>query len=177
MEYYNKKIQFDKRVIDDVFANITPDTKMLVFGLGYDSKMWYEGTNKNTYFVEDKEQYIQLNINDIPLTNIIKYEYETTCGASMTLPDSELKKFNVPEKLLDLAPFDIILVDGPEGWSLDKPGRLIPCYWASLLSKKGTIVYVDDSSRVAEDCFIRKFFDSNVKEVFPERSRCTKIFV
>ena len=175
MEHYNTKIQIDKKVIDDVFANIKPDTKMLVFGLGYDSKMWYEGTCKNTYFVEDKDEYIQLN--DIPASNIIKYEYKTTCRDSMTLPDSELIKFSVPEKLLELAPFDIIIVDGPEGWSLDKPGRLIPCYWSSLLSKKGTIIYVDDSSRALEDYCVHKFFESHGKEIFPERSRCTKMLV
>jgi hypothetical protein len=177
MEYYSSKIQIDKNVIDDVFANIRPDTKMLVFGLGYDSKMWYEGTNKNTYFVEDKEQYIQLNINDIPLSNIVKYEYKTTCKDSMGLADSELKTFTIPSSLLELAPFDIIIVDGPEGWSSDKPGRLIPCYWASLLSKKGGLVYVDDSCRAVENYCIQKFFESNTKKVFPERSGCTKLFV
>ena len=177
MEHYNKKIQIDKKVVDDVFANIKPGTKMLVFGLGYDSKMWYEGTNKNTYFVEDKEEYIQLNINDVPASNIIKYEYTTMCKNIMAMTDSELKKCNVPEKLLELAPFDIIIVDGPEGWSGDKPGRLIPCYWASLLSKKGTIIYVDDSCRAVENYCIHKFFPSNISEIFPDRSRCTKILM
>lgn len=50
---------------------------MLVFGLGYDSKMWYEGTNKNTYFVENNEKYIELNKNDvrfIRLNNNLKNE-------------------------------------------------------------------------------------------------------
>lgn len=46
MNFYNSNIQLDKKVINDVFSNITPDTKMLVFGLGYDSKMWYEGKIK-----------------------------------------------------------------------------------------------------------------------------------
>lgn len=52
MEYYNDKIQLDKLVIKDVFDNIKPNTKMLVFGLGFDSKMWCEGTNKNTFFIK-----------------------------------------------------------------------------------------------------------------------------
>ena len=76
MEYYNSKIQIHKNVIQDVFTHIKPDTKMLGFGLGYDSKMWYEGNNKNTYFVENKDEYINLNKNDIPLNNIIKYNYQ-----------------------------------------------------------------------------------------------------
>ena len=76
MEFYNNNIQIDKKVIDDIFKNIKPNTKMLVFGLGYDSKMWYEGNNKNTFFVENKDEYIELNKNDIPENNIIKYDYK-----------------------------------------------------------------------------------------------------
>ena len=41
MEFYNSHIQLDKNVIDDVFSKFKPDTKLLIFGLGYDSKMWY----------------------------------------------------------------------------------------------------------------------------------------
>ena len=79
MNFYNSQIQIDKKVINDVFSNFNNDTKMLVFGLGYDSKMWYEGNNKNTYFVENKKEYIDLNLNDIPLNNIIEYKYNITC--------------------------------------------------------------------------------------------------
>jgi len=43
MEFYNKNILISKKVIEDVFTNFTSNTKMLVFGLGYDSKMWYNG--------------------------------------------------------------------------------------------------------------------------------------
>ncbi len=39
MEYYNTNIQIHKEVIEDVFSHFTPTSKMLVFGLGYDSKM------------------------------------------------------------------------------------------------------------------------------------------
>ena len=87
MEYYNSKIQLHKNVINDIFVNIKPNNKMLVFGLGYDSKMWYEGNNKNTFFIENKDEYIQLNIKNIPSENIIKYDYKTTCSTSTKLTD------------------------------------------------------------------------------------------
>ena len=74
MEFYNQNIQIHKEVIDDIFANFTKDTKMLVFGLGYDSKMWYNG-NRNTLFVEDNEDFIEMNLKDIPRENIVKYKY------------------------------------------------------------------------------------------------------
>jgi len=68
------------------------DTKLLVFGLGTDSKMWYH-KNKNTYFVEDNEVLIKLNTKDIPETNIIHYNYKTTSVAtSQTLSDEEIAR-------------------------------------------------------------------------------------
>jgi hypothetical protein len=175
MEFYNDKIQLDKKVIDDIFQNINMNIKMLVFGLGYDSKMWYEGNHKNTYFIENNDQYIQLNKNDIPDNNIIKYDYKITCESSFKLIDEEINTFEIPEYLLKLSPFDIILIDGPEGWKQDKPGRLIPCYWATLLSKNGTLIYIDDSNRLLESFCIEKYFSNKNKIIFTERNNCTKI--
>ena len=63
---------------------------MLVFGLGYDSRMWYNG-NKNTYFVEDNNEYIQLNHNYIPKENIIRYNYQNiTVEKSFQMNDREI---------------------------------------------------------------------------------------
>jgi hypothetical protein len=177
MEFYNSKIQLDKKVIDDVFSNFKSDTKLLVFGLGYDSKMWYEGNNKNTYFVENKKEYIDLNLNDIPMNNIIEYEYKNiSVQTSFNLTDDEIMKYELNEKLKSLSPFDIIIIDGPEGYDNTRPGRLIPCYWSTLLSKKGTIVYIDDSSRNLENYCINKYFANKEKKVFIERDKCTKLF-
>ena len=175
MNYYNNNIQLDKKVIEDVFANITPNTKMLVFGLGYDSKMWYEGNNKNTYFIENNDKYIELNKNHIPLNNIIKYNYKTTSGSSLKLNNNEIRKFNIPNKILKFAPFDIIIIDGPEGFNTKKPGRLIPSYWSKFLSKSGTLIYVDDSNRKLENYCIKKFYNNKFKKIFRERNGCTKI--
>ena len=173
MEFYNTNIQIDKKVIDDVFKQIRANTKMLVFGLGHDSKMWYEGTNKNTYFVEDKEEYINLNKPTIPADHIIKYTYNTVVPTSSNLTDAELGIFTIPEQLQKEGPFDIIIIDGPEGWA-GRPGRLIPFYWSS---KPETIIYADDSVRAFEDLCIKRFFNKNVKEVFEERNKCTKIYM
>jgi glucuronoxylan 4-O-methyltransferase len=125
MEYYTDKIQLHKCVINDIFDNITSSTKMLVFGLGYDSKMWYEGNNKNTFFVEDNKYYVKLNENDIPSSHIIQYKFETTCEQCMKLTNEEISNFVCPPELITNGPFDIILIDGPQGWNKDCPGRLI----------------------------------------------------
>ena len=173
--FYTNKIQLSKKVINDVFSNFTSNTKMLVFGLGYDSKMWYNG-NRNTYFIENKDAYIKLNENDIPKDNIIKYEYKNiNVKKSLKMSDNDIREYNVPEKINQLGPFDIIIIDGPKGWSGEKPGRLIPYYWTTHLSKKGTIIYGDDSSRPLESYCINKFFKDKEKFIFKERLGCTKI--
>lgn len=177
MEYYNPKIQMHKDVIEDVFRHFDSNTKMLVFGLGYDSKMWFEGNNKNTFFIEDKDEFIKLNIENIPRDNIIKYDYKTTVLESFKLTDNLIQNFKIPEKIKVEAPFDIIIIDGPEGWSLKKPGRLIPCYWSTLLSKPGTIIFVDDSNRPLEKFCIQKYFKDYSKKVFDKRHGTTKIYI
>jgi len=177
MEFYNSKIQIDKNVIDDVFSNLKNDTKLLVFGLGYDSKMWYEGNNKKTYFVENKKEYIDLNLNDIPSDNIIQYDYDTLVETSFNLTDNDINKYELDNKLKNLAPFDIIIIDGPEGWGNETPGRLLPCYWSTLLSKKGTIIYIDDANRKLENYCINKYFSNKEMKYFMERDKCVKIIV
>ncbi|MEX0597238.1 MAG: hypothetical protein WD512_12160, partial [Candidatus Paceibacterota bacterium] len=99
----------------------------------------------NTFFVENKDEYIKLNLQHIPLDNIIKYEYTTNCETSMKLTDLEINKFKMSDKLLKNVSFDIIIIDVPEGYSNKTPGRLIPCYWSTILSKIGTIIYIDVS--------------------------------
>lgn len=175
MEHFNSNIQLSKDVIEDIFKEIKPHTKMLVFGLGHDSKMWYEGNNKNTFFVENNEQYIKLGMKDISCKNIVIYNYKTTCRTSITLTDNEIKSFIIPKQLMDEAPFDIILIDGPEGHSMDTPGRVIPCYWTTMLSKPGAIVYIDDANRNLEAFCIQKFFKEFPKKVFNTRDKCVKI--
>ena len=176
MEYYNNKIQLHKEVINDVFNNFNSTTKLLVFGLGYDSKMWYNGNNKNTFFVENKDEYIKLNEKDIPKNNIIKYNYNNiTVVKSLTMTDEQIKNYIIPEELLNNGPFDIIIIDGPEGYDVNKPGRLLPCYWSSFLSKPGTIIYVDDANRKLENYCINKFFSDKEKIMFKNRDGCCKI--
>ena len=168
MEYYNKNIQLHKKVIEKVFECTKPGMKTLVFGLGYDSKMWYK-LNPNTYFVEDNQKYIDLN-KDIPKEKIIKYKYLTKVKNSKMLKDEVIKMFVLPETLKKEGPFDIIIIDGPNGFHKEKPGRLIPYYWASsLLSKPGTCIFLDDVKRQLEDYLVKKYFSNKEKQYFDFR--------
>jgi hypothetical protein len=180
----NNLTTINKNVILDIFNNIGNNKNMLVFGLGVESKMWYEKNGNNTYFVEDKDENIDLVKNDIPQDNIIKYEYKTCCKTCGLLKSKQIKEFKIPEQLLRLAPFDVILIDGPDNYHsggyikkyAKKPGRLIPCYWSSLLNKPGTLIYLNDSEHVLENYYIKRFFNDNVKEEFIGVQNCTKIY-
>ena len=175
MEFYTDQIQLARSVIDDVFSQFTPHTKLLVFGLGHDSKMWYHGNHGNTFFVEHDPVYIGLNKDHIPSDHIVQYEYKTTVESCTRLLDNDIRAFTIPEKLVALGPFDIIIIDGPTGHGQRTPGRLIPCYWSTLLSRPGTTIYVDDAIRSVEDFCIQKYFQGKTQTLFPERDKCVKI--
>lgn len=174
-QFMNSNIQLAKPVIIDILLSCK-NKKMLVFGLGYDSELWYNATNKNTYFIENNQKYIDLNKN-IDSINIIFYEYSgITVESSLKLTDDKIDMFKIPEKLLELGAFDIILVDGPSGYDNKCPGRLLPLYWSKkYLSKEGTIIYVDDATRVLEKKCINKYFIDNKKVYFKDRLGTIKI--
>ena len=177
-QFYTPQIQLHNKVILDIFNELTlkSSNKMLVFGLGYDSNMWYFCNNKNTYFIEHNPEYIELN-KSIPDNNIIKYNYDNiTIESSYNLSDEDLYKFTVPTNILNNGPYDIILIDGPEGWDKTKPGRLLPMFWSlKHLSKSGTIIYIDDSNRKLEKYGIDRYFKNNIVKYFPERNGTIKI--
>lgn len=173
--FYSNKIQLAKEVIYDIKKNNTTNDNVLIFGLGYDSKMWFHQNNK-TYFIENNDEYIKLNKDVIPEENIIKYDYKNlTVKNSYNMNLDDMNLYKIPTKILQLAPFKIILIDGPPGYNNEQPGRLIPICWAKYLSNENTLIYVDDSSRKLETYAINKFFNNNPKIIFNSRLKCTKI--
>lgn len=176
-QFISNKIQLDTNVIDDILIN-SENKKMLVFGLGYDSELWYNLTNKNTFFVEDNKTYIDLNKN-IDSNNIIFHTYSNiNVKNSLKLTNEQINNYVIPEKLIDNGPYDIILIDGPNGMNDGCPGRLLPIFWSKkYLSKKGTIIYVDDSSRNLERKCINKYFIGSPKYYFNYRLGTMKIIV
>ena len=175
--FINSNIQLAKSVIRDILVNCE-NKKMLVFGLGYDSELWYNATNKNTYFIENNKKYIELNKN-IDSNNIIYHQYNNISVKScLSLKNEQIDTFKIPEKILNLAPFDIILIDGPNGFDNNCPGRLLPIFWSKkYLSKIGTIIYVDDASRNVEKRCINKYFIGDPKTYFKDRLGTMKIII
>jgi hypothetical protein len=175
IKYYNKNIEIDKNVIDDIY-NLKKE-KALIFGLGNDSKMWYN-MFKEVYFIENLEEWI--NKSDIPKENIIKYEYNNiTVKSSFNINLDNLEKlFPIPDKIKEIKDIDIIIIDSPKGGCDENPGRLIPIFWTSkYLASKKTIVYIDDSNRKLEKYSIDKLcknFESRI--LFKNRNGCMKLW-
>lgn len=176
-KYYTNSIQIHTEVIDDIIDTcLHKNFKILVFGLGYDSNLWYNLSDKNTFFIEDNQEYIDLN-KDIPRSNIKKYKYKTTVEQSFDISQENLNTHNIPDDILQLAPFDVIIIDGPAGYANNRPGRLLPIYWSKTLSKPGTIIYVDDCKRRLEKhCIDRFLIDYRIKH-FSERGGCDKFVI
>ena len=175
--YYDKRIQTDKQIINDIANEVYgKNKKMLVFGLGYDSNLWYNLTNRNTFFVEDNKKYIEKN-KDISDDKIIQYDYEgITVRNSFNMTDEQIQSFIIPDKIIKNAPYDIIYIDGPTGYTQDKPGRLLPIFWSkTMLSKEDSIVYIDDSNRYLERECINIYFKDFKKIMFNVRDGCMKI--
>jgi hypothetical protein len=171
--YYKNEIQLTKEVINDILDQIiNKNKKVLVFGLGYDSLMWYKANGeKNIWFVESKDEFIKLNKN-IDSKYIIKYEYKhVSVKRSFVMKDSLIKSLEIPKQLLENGPYDLILIDGPWGGKPIAPGRLLPVYWSTcLLSKPETFIYLDDTNRELETYLINKYLkDYKVIKKYNER--------
>lgn len=175
--FINPNIQLSKDIMTDILLHCE-NKKMLVFGLGYDSELWYNFANKNAFFVENNKEYIDLNKN-IPSDNIVFYSYSgITVKNSYQLTEEEIRAFQIPEKIMENAPYDLILIDGPNGYDDSCPGRLLPIFWsAKYLSKTGTIIYVDDATKSLERKSINRYFRTNTKQYFADRLGTIKIHV
>ena len=172
--YRGRGIQLARLVCNDILAEIRSrkNPSMLVFGMGHDSSLWFEATKGNVVFIEDNQEYIDLN-STIPRQNIIKHDYSGVDRvSSLTATDEQMEEFSRPPINKQ---FDVILIDGPEGFSNEKAGRRLPCLWTKkYFSKKGTLIYIDDSRRKMEKLCIEKYFPK-VVETFPQRGGCDKI--
>jgi glucuronoxylan 4-O-methyltransferase len=71
---------------------------------------------------------------------------------------------NLPIEIMEMK-WDIIFVDGPEGWSDEKPGRMKSIFTAAQLAhqSKDCYVFVHDCDRPVEAIYSRVFLcDENL---------------
>ena len=162
MEFYNSNILMDKLHIQKVIDIINLKNNhcnILVFGLGNDSNIWHH-SNKHGYtlFVEDDIEWIENIKKSNEYLSILEYKYKTTVEESIKkINDSTyLNKFKIPNEI-KMVEWDIIIIDGPAGYTKEQPGRAIPIYWASQISTNNTFIFIDDSKRNLESKLITKY--------------------
>lgn len=176
-KYYTPKILLGKPIIDDIaFEMFGKNKKVLVFGLGYDSYLYYHANSeKNIWFVESNDDYIKLN-TEIDNKYIVKHTFNNiSVASSFNLSDEQIEKFPIPLILVNNAPYDIIIIDAPNGFAPTTPGRLLPIYWTSkLLARKDSCIYIDDTERPLESYCINRFL-SGYKQILKNRANAETI--
>ncbi len=171
-ERYRLDIQLHTNEIVEIADTIHPPAKFLIFGLGNDSKFWCEINREGrTVFIEDSPMWFDLITNKQPELEVYLVDYQTkrsdwreyaneNSNLYLKLPDSVLQ-----EK------WDIILIDGPAGYSDNTPGRMKSIFLAAKLATPGADVFLHDAQREVEQQFSRKYLkDENLISVIQGRA-------
>lgn len=163
-ENYNANIQlspYQAQTIGAAIRSRAPGCRLLVFGVGNDTGLWL-ALNKDgtTVFIENSKEWAELSrsrhtnihIEMLPQTDL-------TVSNSLNLPISALARYPVPASLN--REWDVILVDGPPGYSANDPGRALAIAWAHRLARTSTHVFIDDYDRPLERHFANEFFSKD----------------
>jgi len=128
--------------------------KLLIFGIGKDSEMWQEANKGGlTVFLEHNAEWIQFFRNAIT----IQISYRTSLLEKWKYKPID----NIPLWIND-TPWDIVLVDAPEGYESHLPGRLSSIKVASVVCKNG-VVFVHDMQRDNEKDFTMRYLGQPTK--------------
>jgi glucuronoxylan 4-O-methyltransferase len=172
-------IQMETKELCVITDAIRPPVNFLVFGLGNDSIFWHE-VNKNgrTVFVEDDVVWFDSITKKYPHLESYLVSYGTKAKEWKDL-------INHPEKLGLALPssvtktqWDVILVDGPAGYTSETPGRMKSIYEASRLVKNGGIIFIHDSERDIERSYGEKYLGKeNMREEICGRALLRKYVI
>ncbi|WP_045224044.1 hypothetical protein [Methyloterricola oryzae] len=143
--------------IVEVLRNKGP-CKLLVFGLGNDSKFWH-AVNKGgeTVFLENHPGWLEKVVGAAPYIQAYLVNYDTRLRdwrELMAVPDR--LALELPEAVLKQQ-WDVVLVDGPRGWNDQMPGRMKSIFEASRLVAPDGDIFVHDCEREVEDAYCNHF--------------------
>ncbi|PKA51448.1 Protein irregular xylem 15 [Apostasia shenzhenica] len=164
---------FEIRAVAGVLRSRGP-CNLLVFGLGPESLLWHSlNHGGRTVFVDENQYYIAhyeerhpglegydvayaTKVSDLqPLLADARASVAGDCRPVQNLlfSDCRLAINDLPNHLYEVA-WDVILVDGPRGYSPESPGRMSAIYTAAVLARSGgagpTDVLVHDYGREVE---------------------------
>lgn len=139
---------------------------LLIFGLGKDSTFWHElNSSGKTIFIEDNPWWYQNIINQAPYLNVILTDYGTKLKDAQTLLNNpEQLQLSLPSSIFETG-WDVIFVDGPNGYDNNTPGRMKSIYISTILALKSkkTHVLVHDCNREIEKLYCDYFLrDENL---------------
>lgn len=139
---------------------------LLIFGLGKDSTFWHElNSSGKTIFIEDNPWWYQNIINQAPYLNVILTDYGTKLKDAQTLLNNpEQLQLSLPSSIFETG-WDVIFVDGPNGYDNNTPGRMKSIYMSTILALKSkkTHVLVHDCNREIEKLYCDHFLrDENL---------------
>lgn len=132
--------------------------RLLVFGIGNDSAYW-SLINRGgiTIFLEDNEDWLDKISRRSKRVKSFLIDYDTIITDwKMLLESPPLLETALPDEL-GKEGWDIILVDAPEGWHDQTPGRMKSIYFASKLINDHGDVFVHDCNREIEDIYCTTF--------------------
>jgi len=150
---------------------------LLVFGVNEDARYWCDinGAGGKTYFLEHERNRIQRGTSEIfsklsPMSSdvsLIAVEYNgTVATASSFFKTPYLMK--VPSEIVSVC-YDVILLDGPSGYTESDPGRMEAGYFAAEAAKRCVLsgeldavyVFMHDSERDVEKRIIKEYFSKD----------------
>ncbi|MFN3746847.1 MAG: glycosyltransferase [Hyphomicrobiaceae bacterium] len=135
-----------------------PGCSLLVFGCGRDSPFW-EKVNRSgtTAFLEDNPEWAAQARARLTSATVHNIRYGTKLPQwRRLLNDPSQLGLDLPEEIR-ARKWDVILVDGPAGYSDSQPGRMKSIYTASRLVAPGGRVFVHDCERPAEQAFASRY--------------------
>lgn len=138
-----------------------PRCALLVFGCGAEAGFW-EKINRDgtTAFLEDDPEWLEKARRSLARSSVYRVDYGTRRPEWFSLLNDPARlALDLPEEISSRR-WDVILVDGPAGYSDDNPGRMKSIYVASKLVVPGGCVFVHDCNRAVEREYTAKFLGS-----------------
>ncbi len=132
--------------------------KLLIFGLGNDSVFW-SNLNRGgvTIFLEDNKDWFQKITNKSKGLTAFLVNYNTQRNDwKMLLESPSFLDMTLPNNV-EKEEWDVILIDAPESWNDQTPGRMKSIFLSSRLVKNPGDVFVHDCNREVEDIYCNNF--------------------
>lgn len=135
---------------------------MLVFGVGRDSSLWIKvNSHGTTVFLEDSPTWLNRISQQIPEINVhlVTYNTKRRQWRELLVKNLEEELYLEIPKVIAETKWDIIFVDGPQGWGDDTPGRMKSIYTAAKLahSSHECHVFVHDCERRVEAIYTKTY--------------------